>query len=177
MNEHPTQRDWVRQAMDTYEAPLVRYAARHTGNLDLARDIVQDTFLRLCSAEPEQIGDYLAPWLYRVCRNRALDVMKKERRMQPLAEGQAERQASPTRNPRAEAADAETGGLLRTAMAALPDKQQEVFRLKFQDQLSYQEISDVTGFPLNNVRYLIHTALKALREQLRGQLDLAGGVH
>jgi DNA-directed RNA polymerase specialized sigma24 family protein len=149
MNEHPTQRDWVRQAMDTYEAPLVRYAARHTGNLDLARDIVQDTFLRLCSAEPEQIGDYLAPWLYRVCRNRALDVMKKERRMQPLAEGQA----------------------------ALPDKQQEVFRLKFQDQLSYQEISDVTGFPLNNVRYLIHTALKALREQLRGQLDLAGGVH
>ncbi len=177
MNSTPsTHADWVRDALTRYEGALVRYAMRFTGDIETARDVVQDTFLRLCDADRDQIGDYLAQWLYRVCRNRALDVMKKERRMQLLTEGQAERQAATGPNPGAAAANTETGAAVVAAMATLPENQQEVFRLKFQDQLSYREISNVTGFPVNNVRYLIHTALQTMREQLRDRLELAGAA-
>ncbi len=160
--------EWVRTALEEFETPLTRYAMRFTGDLEIARDVVQDTFLKLCAAEPRKIEDHLAPWLYRVCRNRALDVMKKERRMQSLEPEQAERQPSPAPTPRDAAQGSETEAAVLHALATLPENQQEVFRLKFENQLSYQEISEVTGATRNHVRYLIHTSLKAMREQLRG---------
>jgi len=168
-----TKADWVRAALERYEKPLVRYAARFTGQTELARDVVQDTFLKLCAADRAKVEAHLAPWLYRVCRNRALDVMKKERRMQPLMTEEAESRPSPSSAPSEVAAGHETQAAVLEALEGLPEKQREAFRLKFQDQLSYKEISEVTGYPVNNVRYLIHTSLKAMREQLRGRLDLA----
>jgi RNA polymerase sigma-70 factor (ECF subfamily) len=174
MTEDNNRSAWVRAAMTRYEGPLIRYAQRFTRDLETARDVVQDTFLKLCAADPKQVADHLAPWLYRVCRNRALDVRKKEARMQPLSDERAATEAGPDPGPAAHAAGRETAALLRAAIDGLPDKQQEVFRLKFQDQMTYKEISAVTGFPLNNVRYLIHTALKQLRTDLRSTPDLAG---
>ena len=74
MNPTPsTHADWVQDALIRYEGALVRYAMRITGDMETARDVVQDTFLRLCDADRDQVGEYLAPWLYRVCRNRAID--------------------------------------------------------------------------------------------------------
>ncbi len=164
---------WVQAALERYEGPLIRYARRFTGDIELARDVVQDTFLRLCAADRDTVEAHLAPWLYRVCRNRALDVMKKEKRMQPLSDGQAEAQPDAKPQPSALAQQREQQQVVWNVVGALPEKQREAFRLKFQDQLTYKEISEVTGFPVNNVRYLIHTALKTMREQLRGQLNMA----
>lgn len=45
----------------------------------------------------------------------------------------------------------------------LPENQREVIRLKFQGDLSYKEISDVTGLSVSNVGFLIHTGIKRLR--------------
>jgi RNA polymerase sigma-70 factor (ECF subfamily) len=42
---------------------------------------VQDTFLKLWQTDPDTVNGRLAPWLYTVCRNRAVDVCRKERRM------------------------------------------------------------------------------------------------
>lgn len=173
--EEQRRADRVLEALDRYEAPLLRYATRLTGNSELARDIVQDTFLKLCTAEWDQIEAYLAPWLYRVCRNRALDVLKKENRMQALAEGQAESRPDTKPAPGAVAEGHETEALVHAVLAGLPAKNQEIFRLKFQNELSYQEISEVTGHDLNNIRYVIHTTLKTLRQQLQGRLNPAVG--
>ena len=52
-------------------------------------------------------------------------------------------------------------------LARLPENQQEVIRLKFQQGLSYKEISSVTGLSVTNVGFLIHTGLKRLREWAR----------
>jgi hypothetical protein len=51
---------WIRQAVEQYERPLVLYAWRLTMNLELAREVVQDTFLKLCDQTPEDIQDHLA---------------------------------------------------------------------------------------------------------------------
>lgn len=167
---------WMQDILERYEGPLIRYAFRLTHDIELARDIVQDTFLQVCRADRERIDGHLAPWLYRVCRNRALDVIKKEQRMQRMDVQEVDTRPSPGLAPGEAASGRETEQILLDALAQLPAKQQEVFRLKFQDQLSYKEISEVTGFPTNNVRYLLHTSLKTLRQQLHGRLRTADGL-
>jgi RNA polymerase sigma-70 factor (ECF subfamily) len=48
----------------------------------------------------------------------------------------------------------------------LPENQREVIRLKFQGDLSYKEISEVTGLSVSNVGFLIHTGIKRLRSMM-----------
>jgi RNA polymerase sigma-70 factor (ECF subfamily) len=151
-----------------YEGPLVRYAAGIVGDIERARDVVQDTFLRLCGQKDLRIADHLAPWLFTVCRNRAFDLRKKERHMQSMDEGetsfrlqQRRRFGEPERLEHEEAL-----GQALTILRALPERQREVIRLKFQHELSYKEISRITGLTVTNVGFLIHTGLRAIREKM-----------
>ena len=57
-----------------------------------------------------------------------------------------------------------TGFLLRI-VATLPPRQQEVIQLKFQNDLTYQQIAEITKTTANNVGVLIHTALRTLRQR------------
>ena len=59
----------------------------------------------------------------------------------------------------------EAAGFLLRIVATLPPRQQEVLQLKFQNDLSYQQIADITKTTANNVGVLIHTALKTLRQK------------
>lgn len=164
-----TDSEALRALMARYELPLLRYAYRFVGDSERAQDVVQDTFLRFCQADPRPPEPGLAAWLYTVCRNRALDVVKKERRMNAMAlDDAAPLLASPEPGPEASAAVAGEHAELLRMLAALPPKQQEVVRLKFLDGLSYKEISAVTGTSVGNVGFLLHTALKSLRQQLGG---------
>ena len=56
-------------------------------------------------------------------------------------------------------------GLLKQ-IARLPDRQQEVLRLKFNAGLSYKEIAEVTGLTSTNVGFILHTAISKLRQRL-----------
>jgi RNA polymerase sigma-70 factor (ECF subfamily) len=60
----------------------------------------------------------------------------------------------------------ETEHHLLQLLGDLPANQQEVVRLKFQNGLSYRDIAEVTGLTSGNVGYLLHMALKRLRERL-----------
>lgn len=177
MSDEPLARaDWVKAALERYERPLIRYAARITGNVELARDVVQDTFLQLCEADRAKVDGHLAAWLYTVCRNRALDVRRKEDRMDSLPDGQADSVQSSDPEPSAIAAGNETYGMVLEAVSTLPENQQEAFRLKFQDEMTYREISQVMGISLGMVSRLVAGALSDLREQLRGKIDLVQEV-
>jgi RNA polymerase sigma-70 factor (ECF subfamily) len=158
--------DWIQTAMERHSGSLLRYAAGLTGNAETARDVVQETFLRLCRAERGSVEGHLAAWLYTVCRNLALDVHRKERHMAPWNEAAAETAAATAVPPSDAAERAEARSRADAWLDTLPKNQQEVIRLKFQDALSYAEISRVTGLSATNVGYLIHTGLKALRQRL-----------
>src|SRR6266436_4738751 len=82
----PNRAEWMRSVLTQHEGPLLRYATRITGDLERARDVVQDTFLRLCREHPEKLNSHLTEWLFTVCRNRALDVVRKESRTRPLTD-------------------------------------------------------------------------------------------
>ena len=55
---------------------------------------------------------------------------------------------------------------LAAQISRLPDKQQEVLRLKFHAGLSYQEIAEITGLTRTNVGFLLHTAISKLRQRV-----------
>jgi RNA polymerase sigma factor (sigma-70 family) len=164
-----TKAAWVQEALRQYEGPLIRYAAQITGDLDRARDVVQDTFVRLCAEDQSRVKDCLGQWLFTVCRNRALDVQRKERRMVLLKETEIESQESAEPSPAAAAEQRENVSEVLQMLAELPPNQQEVVRLKFQNGLSYQEISRVTDLTVTNVGFLIHTAIKTLRHRLKNR--------
>jgi RNA polymerase sigma factor (sigma-70 family) len=92
--------DWVLSALERYECPLTRYAVRLVGDRDVARDAVQHAFLKLCDVERAQVDDHLAAWLYTVCRNKALDLIRGRDRVEPLNGKQSAkisgREADPT---------------------------------------------------------------------------------
>ena len=170
--DHSPHADWIRSAVQRYEGPLIRYAAQIVGDLERARDVVQDTFIRLCADEQSLVETHLAEWLFTVCRHRALDIQRKESRMQPINEEEMRTYASQEPTPAMAAEHRETARQVLRLLEMLPPNQQEVIRLKFQNELSYQEISNVTRLTVTNVGFLIHTAIKTIRQQLRAQSAL-----
>src|SRR5437660_12220638 len=111
---------WIRSAVARFEGPLTLYAARLLGDSDRARDVVQDTFLKLCRQSAEEIHDRLAEWLFTVCRNRALDVLRKEGRMTRLSDEHTNGYASPDVGP-AEALECrESAAQVMSALENLP---------------------------------------------------------
>jgi RNA polymerase sigma factor (sigma-70 family) len=157
---------WIRAAVDRFEGPLTLYASRLLGDADAARDVVQETFLRLCVQERAAIEPRLAEWLFTVCRNRALDVLRKESRMTQLSDEQVQVRPAAEPGPAEIVERRESASLAVKLLDSLPPNQRDVIRLKFQSGFSYQEISRISGHSVSNVGYLIHVGLKTLRTQL-----------
>jgi len=171
-------RDGIRSAVDQYQGRLIRFAARITGDVESARDVVQDTFLRLCREDLDDVWDHLPAWLFRVCRNRALDVRKKEGPVQRLDAVASAATSGPAADPHDLLERGEDTRRVLAALEELPPAQQEVLRLRFQEDLSYKEISAITGHSVGNVGFRIHTGIKQVRQRLRaaeGARRIEGG--
>jgi RNA polymerase sigma factor (sigma-70 family) len=164
--ERTAKSHWIETALERYQSHLIRYASWILGDIERAREVVQDTFLRLCKQNPAQLDGHLPQWLFTVCRNLAFDVRKKEIRMTPLdgAESVTQPQAAPLALASVE--HKETMGQVLRVLETLPKKQREVIYLKFQCDLSYKEISEVTNLSVSNIGFLIHTAINSIRKQL-----------
>jgi len=171
---HSVEGRWVLEAFDRFEKPLILYATRLLGDPERARDVVQDTFLKLCKQPREEIQDRLGEWLFSVCRNRAVDVMRKEKRMSFLSDERAMICASTEPDPAELTAERDAAQQAMDLLNSLPANQQEVIRLKFQHGFSYRDISQITGHSVSNVGFLIHTGMKTLQKRLGRRLATSG---
>ena len=161
---------WVGHAGGRIEGPLTAYATHVLGgDLERARDVVQEAFLRLIGQDRAKIGPHLTEWLYTVCRNLAIDVRRKERRMEFLTDADADSASSSTPAPGARAEIDDAMAHVLRSLRQLPRNQQECIRLKFQGGMSYKQISEVTSLTVTNVGFLIHTGLKTLRQRLSAE--------
>jgi RNA polymerase sigma-70 factor (ECF subfamily) len=172
-------RQWARELAHKHGDALFNYACHLTADRERARDAVQETFLRLLREPPEKLAGREAPWLFHVCRTRVLDLARKDKPMQqndfqdPAHLRVVHEEGEPAPPAPSPALAAETADSARQALdllARLPPNQREVVRLRFQNGLSYKEIAEVTDFSVSNVGFLLHTALKTLREQMQRAL-------
>ena len=163
--------DWVRSAVGRYERPLLAYALRIVGGNDVerARDVVQETFAKLLRElhGPADRNGQLGPWLYTVCRNAALDARRKARREMSLVQAADETIPSDAATPDQVAESKDATSHVLKLLSRLPENQQEVIRLKFQHQMSYRQISQITGHSETNVGFLIHRGIKTIREMMK----------
>lgn len=164
----------LRSAMSDFEIPLTKYAVSILGDLEQARDVVQDTFLKLYKQDPEKVRQKVKSWLFTVCRNHCYDLIKRNRRTSNLEEDGISYIASSEDNPfqvisfleGREEID-EKIKILYSLIEELPSRQREVMRLKFQANLSYKEIAETIGISTSNVGFVMHSALKKLREDMK----------
>ena len=157
---------FITQALADYESPLIGYASTILDDTDRALDVVQDTFVKLCQQDISSVSENLKAWLFTVCRNRAFDILRKDKRILPLEDIRWRKVAGPGLQPDEMVDHNERLGRLMGYMNRLKENQREVILLKFQQGLSYQEIHQITGLTTGNIGFLIHTGLKRLREIL-----------
>lgn len=159
-------------ALDRYERPLISYAKEITGDLEAAKDAVQETFLRLSRQDIQALEPRLAPWLFLVCRNCALDHVRKILRFAPNAP-MPEEEASGDPSPSESIVKEEDKARIRAAVAKLPEQQRELVRLKFDADLNYREMSEALEISISHVGVQLHDAMKSLRKHLGVNLETA----
>lgn len=170
----------LREVIRELESPLLRYTIRFTHSVEASQDIVQETFLRLCSRPPRELksdleAGRLPAWLYTVCRHRAIDIHRKEKRMCAVEQEQLEQLQSPSASPTSQLEQKQTLHSILEIIRTLPENQQEVVFLKFQSGLSYKQISEVTDLSVSHVGVLLHKAMKLIRRKVE-QSDVVSPV-
>ena len=146
----------------TEESGLLRYAIGLVRRRSVAEEIVQETFLRLHQIWEEV--DNPRAWLYRGVRNLALNYLRDQKPESELNEDTA----AADENPPAEILGRnEAIGTMRLLLAEMSDEDRALIRLKYNDDLKYQEISQRTGLSVSNVGYRLHHVLKGLADALR----------
>lgn len=162
--------------------PLEGFFARHQaellgtlyyllGNLEDARDALQETFVKCWRHRETAAGvDNLRAWVFRVALNTGRDLRGTawRRRRRPLAEDDA---LPPARDsePAGDLARREQFERLHLAVLALRPEEQEVFLLRQNGELKYEEIAAAAGIPLGTVKTRMRLALEKLRVALAEQ--------
>ena len=160
----------IEELFEALESPLLSYALRLAGDATVAEDIVQEAFMRLHA----QFDEVREPrrWLYRTVHNLALNHLRQAGKIVslnlPARDGAppADETADPQPLPDEQIARWEGIGLVRLSLETLDDRSRELIRLKFNEELSYKEISTRTGLNIGHVGYLLHHALKAVADEL-----------
>jgi len=159
----------IEELFAALESPLLHSALRLTGDATAAEDIVQDAFMKLHA----QFDSVREPrrWLYRTVHNQALNHRRQAGKI--VSFDAATESGAPVGDfsdspalPGDEMVRLEGIGQVRLSVACLDERSRELIRLKFNEELSYKEISERTGLTVGHVGYLLHHALKGIATEL-----------
>jgi RNA polymerase sigma-70 factor, ECF subfamily len=158
-----------------YQYRLVRYFTYLVGRRDPVDDLVQETWLRVLERGHSYDGQSrFEPWLFTVARNLAFDYMRKrpvfsldsKDSLEPDVESLSPVSHAPS--PFEQAARTEDAQRLAHALQVLEPIYREALVLRFQEDLSLQEMADVVGASVSTVSSRIYRGLAALRVQMEG---------
>jgi RNA polymerase sigma-70 factor (ECF subfamily) len=154
----------LNRLVERYQDRLVRYLVHLLGRREHVEDLVQETWLRVLERGRQYDGRLrFEPWLFAIARNLALDLL---RRKPVSALDAAGGPASPDPSPFEATAKTEEAARVARSLAALEPLAREALVLRFQEEMSLQEIAQLVEAPLSTVSSRIYRALAALRTQL-----------
>jgi RNA polymerase sigma-70 factor (ECF subfamily) len=166
-----------------YQHRLLRYLLYLTSNREQAEDLFQETWMRVLLRGDQFNGNArFDTWLFTIARNLVID-MRRKRSMQSLEElceasGDDRPMEIPStgRSPFDHLEQLETGQLLTGALLTLDPLHREVILLRFQEDLSLEEIAQVTHAPLSTVKSRLYRGLTALKPRLSARTQPATGI-
>jgi RNA polymerase sigma-70 factor (ECF subfamily) len=157
------------ELMHRYQERIYWAARRIVGDHDEAEDVAQETFIKAYLA----LGDYRGEarfftWLYRIAYNLSVSVVRKRQVVTYLRQSELMRRVLPAPDRSDERVELrETEERLARAVAGLPEKQRAVFVMRFFDELSYDEISEILGTSVNGLKANYFHAVRKIRESLK----------
>jgi len=167
------------QVFNTHYASLCRYAQKFVIDLDNAREIVQDTFVKLWEIKHSLSHDTsVKSYLYKAVRNNCLDYLKhirisneyKEDLLRKIMDSGFKSISSPE-NCLDGLIEKELENRINDAIASLPDKCREIFELSRLKGLKYREIAEKLNISIKTVETQMSRAIQALHEKLAGYFE------
>jgi RNA polymerase sigma-70 factor, ECF subfamily len=159
----------------TYHSRLCGFAYTYLNDRDAARDVVQDLFMAIWQKrETMEIRTSVRAYLFAALRNRLLNKSaraKLEQQWFQRADIGDTEIADETLAIDQQMQSAETGARVRQAVAALPPGCRSVVQLRFQEEMSYQEIAESLGIAPKTVENQLARARKLLRQALPDVID------
>jgi RNA polymerase sigma-70 factor, ECF subfamily len=164
------------EIVEIYKDKVFQICFRMLGNRHEAEDISQEAFIRAyVNIETFNQNRKFSTWLYRIATNLCIDRIRKKKPDYYLdaevsgAEGLTmySQVAADVQLPEDKVEEMELQESIQFEISKLPDKYRSVIVLKYIEELSLQEISEILDLPLGTVKTRIHRGREALRKQLR----------
>lgn len=156
----------MRQIVERHQSRIYRLAYRLVGDVDVAEDIAQETFLRaLENLGSLNDGRALSQWLTQITTNLVRDRWKTRKKTVCLEEDDPNLPRSGG-NPAQDAEIQEMKVRIQTALMELPHAYREVFLLKYVEEISYEEISDLLKISVSAAKVQAFRACRMLRNLL-----------
>ncbi len=160
--------DALERAFNELKDELISTLIFVLGNREDARDAAQDAFIKCWNAR-EQLPTVinLRAWIFRVCFNTAKDMQRSawNRKAKPLQAEQytmLAKDAGPGQNLERK----ESIERLRRAILDLREEEKEVFLLRQNGDMTYEQIADLRGCPVSTIKTQMRAALEKLRRTL-----------
>lgn len=163
INETSDKEEGFRQLVIKYQQRLYEVIRRKTTSHEDADDVLQNTFLKVFRHIKSFEGrSELYTWLYRIACNEVIDFQKRQSRIKT---SEIDHQVSPKADSFVDIDDVIQS--LNNAVAKLPDRQQMVFRMRYYDELSYKEMSELLQLTEGALKASFHHAVRKIEEEFR----------
>jgi RNA polymerase sigma-70 factor, ECF subfamily len=146
---------------------LMRYGVPDGLSEDLAQETMLTVWRKADRFDPARAS--VSTWIFTIARNKRIDRLRRDRGV-ATARFDTTDEMEDCGSSEELAIAAETAEQVRTAMAALPDKQAQIVRLSFFAEMPHAEIAQELGIPLGTVKSRVRLALARLRGLLEGQI-------
>ncbi len=163
--------DGFEELVRRYQRPITAYVYRMLNNYDASLDVTQEVFIKVYNSLARYSSDYkFSTWLYRIAHNAAIDYMRKNSVSQlsieaENADGSYQLQIeSPNPTPEQERERSEWRREIESVVKCLPTVYRELILLRHAQDLSYDEIAEITNLPLGTVKNRLFRAREMMRE-------------
>lgn len=158
------------QLFEIFSEPLFRYGMKFLNNQDLIKDCIQDLFIKLYSSRNKlSFHDNPRLFLYKSLKNELIDKLRQEKRQQISFLPPEDLHFSVEYYFDPEEEDEESSELkekFEQVMSMLTDRQKEAIYLRYQTEMTYEEISQLLNINVQSVRNLIHRAIENIRSEM-----------
>lgn len=162
-----TQNVAFQKLLSTYQKPLYNHIRNIVLNHDDTDDVLQNTFVKIFQNLKNFKGESkLFSWMYRIATNEAISFLNQKAKKSGISSQIIQDKALDNLRADAYFDGNEIQIKLQQAIATLPEKQQLVFKMKYFEELKYEEISEILGTSVGALKASYHHAVKKIESFL-----------